>query len=317
MRTHGVTGFVRRLLPHRIRESERGVALLAALLSVALLTLIVLETTESAVLHSHLARNSGNSAGARLLARAAEEGGSAYLGQLLRNREPTTRLTLLPLSFLVLPLGDGDISIRIEDEEGKLNLNQVGDEKHRHTLEALFEELDIDIGLLELVHAWISADQDAGMRAIASGACALAMPCRPRGGPLRSLDELRLIRGFDEKTIARLRPFVTAYRRSDGKKGHKGVNADTAPALVLKVIGCAIEADYPLPLEGFGEELPLEDVCAQEDIADSVGVEYGRRSEYFRIHATGRIGDTLERLETLVRRRGDKLERIYWSERPR
>jgi general secretion pathway protein K len=317
MRTHGVTGFVRRLLPHRIRESERGVALLAALLSVALLTLIVLETTESAVLHSHLARNSGNSAGARLLARAAEEGGSAYLGQLLRNREPTTRLTLLPLSFLVLPLGDGDISIRVEDEEGKLNLNQVGDEKHRTSLEALFEELDIDVGLLALVHAWISADEDAGMRSIASGACALAMPCRPRGGPLRSLDELRLIRGFDESTIARLRPYVTAYRQPDGKNGHKGVNADTAPALVLKVIGCDIDADYPLPLQGFGKELPLEDVCAKEDIADTVGVEYSRRSEYFRIHATGRIGDTIARLETLVRRRGDKLERIYWSERPR
>jgi general secretion pathway protein K len=296
--------------------SQSGVALLSALLSVALLTLIVLETTESAVLHSHLARNSGNSAAARLLARAAEEGGSAYLGELLRNREPTTRLTLLPLSFVVLPLGDGDISIRVEDEEGKLNLNQVGDEKHRRTLEALFEELDVEVGLLDLVHAWISADKDEGMRSIASGACVLAMPCQPRGGPLRSLDELRLIRGFNEETIERMRPYLTAYRRPDGKPGHKGVNADTAQALVLKVIGCDIEADYPLPLQGFGKELPLKDICSNEDIADSVAVEYGRRSEYFRIHATGRIGDTFQRLETLVRRRGDRLERIYWSERP-
>ena len=294
-------------------RSQRGLALVSALLSVALLTLIVLETTDSAVLHSHLARNTGNSSGARLLAIAAEEGGSAYLGQILRTGEPTTRMILLPLSLVVLPLGDGDVSVRVEDEEGKLNLNRITEEKTRAAIERLFLELGLDTAPLDSVAAWISADKDDAARGLARSACILNMPCEPRGGPLRSLDELRLIRGFDDRTIDMLRPFLAAYRREDGKPGHDGVNADTATTLVLRAIGCEIDADYPLPLQGFSKELPLEDICAADDVKDSVPLEFGRRSEYFRIYATGRIGDTYETVETLVQRRGDKIRRIHWS----
>jgi len=190
-----------------MKSNERGIALVSALLSVALLTLIVLEATDAAMLHSHLARNAGDSSAARLLARAAEEGGSAYLGQMLRTREPTTRLSLLPLSLVVLPLGAGDVSIRVEDEEGKLNLNQIADRPHRRALEKLFESLELDVALLDSVAVWVDADAGPGEASLAAGTCALPFPCQPHGGPLRSLEELRLIQGFDEKTIDSLRPF--------------------------------------------------------------------------------------------------------------
>ena len=300
-----------------MKINERGLALVSALLSVALLTLIVLEATDAAMLHSHLARNAGDSAAARLLARAAEEGGSAYLGQILRTKEPTTRLSLLPLSLVVLPLGAGDVSIRVEDEEGKLNLNQIGDSAHRMALANLFEGLDLDTSLLDSVTTWIAADAGPGEASLAAAACALPFPCQPHGGPLRSLDELRLVQGFDGKTIDRLRPFLTAYRQDDGKPGHKGVNADTASARVLAAAGCDIDESYPMPLQGFGKDLPLEDICPAENRKNGIPVRYGQRSEYFRLFATGRVGSTIESLETVARRQGNRLERLYWSERMR
>lgn len=300
-----------------MKTKERGIALVSALLSVALLTLIVLEATDAAMLHSHLARNAGDSSAARLLARAAEEGGSAYLGQMLRTKEPTTRLSLLPLSLVVLPLGAGDVSIRVEDEEGKLNLNQVADGPHQEALLQLFEGLDLDTSLLDSVAVWVAADQGPDEAALAAAACGLPFPCQPHGGPLRSLEELRLIEGFDDKTIDRLRPFATAYRRSDGRDGHKGINADTASARVLAAAGCEIDESYPMPLQGFGKDLPLDDICPAENREGGIPIKYGQRSEYFRLFATGRVGSTIESLETVARRQGDRLERIYWSEQSR
>ncbi|MDG1957247.1 MAG: type II secretion system protein GspK [Candidatus Binatia bacterium] len=300
-----------------MKSNERGIALVSALLSVALLTLIVLEATDAAMLHSHLARNAGDSSAARLLARAAEEGGSAYLGQMLRTREPTTRLSLLPLSLVVLPLGAGDVSIRVEDEEGKLNLNQIADRPHRRALEKLFESLELDVALLDSVAVWVDADAGPGEASLAAGTCALPFPCQPHGGPLRSLEELRLIQGFDEKTIDSLRPFLTAYRRSDGRDGHQGINADTASARVLAAAGCEVDENYPMPLQGFGKDLPLDDLCPAENRKDGIPIKYGQRSEYFRLFATGRVGSTIESLETVARRQGDRLERLYWSERSR
>ena len=300
-----------------MRIGERGIALVSALLSVALLTLIVLEATESAMLHSHLARNAGDASAARLLARAAEEGGTAYLGQMLRTKEPTTRLSLLPLSLVILPLGAGDVSIRVEDEEGKLNLNQIADPAHRRALEQLFESLELDPALLDGVAVWVAADKGPGEASLAAGSCSLPFPCQPHGGPLRSLEELRLVEGFDDKTLDALRPFVSAYRRKDGRAGHEGVNADTASARVLAAAGCAIDENYPMPLQGFGRDLPLEEICPAEDRPDGIPIKYGQRSEYFRLYATGRVGTTLENLETVAQRRGDKLERLYWSEQSR
>ena len=300
-----------------MREQEKGIALISALLSVALLTLIVLEATDAAILHSHLARNAGDSAAARLLARAAEEGGSAYLSRILRNQEPTTRLALLPLSLVILPLGEGDVSIRVEDEEGKLNLNRVGDPAHRLALEQLFAGLELDPSLLANVAVWIEANKGPSEASLAAAACTLPFPCQPHGGGLRSLEELRLIKGFNEKIVGAIRPFVTAYRPAEGDLGHKNINADTASARVLAAAGCEIDASYPMPLEGFGKELPLSEICPAEASADRLPIQYGRRSEYFRLFATGRVGTTLESLETVARRRGNKLERVYWSEQSR
>ena len=300
-----------------MRTNERGIALVSALLSVALLTLIVLEATESAMLHSHLARNAGDASAARLLSRAAEEGGTAYLGQMLRTREPTTRLSLLPLSLVILPLGAGDVSIRVEDEEGKLNLNQINDAAHRKALDQLFEGLELDPALLESVATWVAAGEGPGEASLAAASCTLPFPCQPHGGPLRSLDELRLVQGFDDKTLDLIRPFVSAYRRSDGRVGHAGLNADTASARVLAAAGCAIDESYPMPLQGFGKDLPLEEICPAEDRQGGIPIKYGQRSEYFRLYATGRVGSTIEKLETVAQRRGDRLERLYWSERSR
>lgn len=51
----------------------------------------------------------------------------------------------------------------------------------------------------------------------------------PRNGPLVSIDELRLVRGFDSATVARLAPFVTT------RLGRR-INVNAAPLEVLRTL---------------------------------------------------------------------------------
>ena len=161
----------------------------------------------------------------------------------------------------------GSARLRFEDEGAKLDLNQIiNNQEQRTALEKLFRELDLDPVLLDGVEAWIGDPNGA------RSYCALS-PCEPRGGKLTSLDELRLIRGFDDSVIAKLAPYVTTH-------GEKGVNYNTADPLVLRAIGCA----------DVGPDFRPPDGCKFEQMPDQckpAKPQPIKQSKFFTIHATG------------------------------
>jgi general secretion pathway protein K len=57
-------------------------------------------------------------------------------------------------------------------------------------------------------------------------------PYRAANGPLLSLDELRLIEGFDGRLVDALRPYVTVHPYAGGG----GINLNTAPPHVLSLL---------------------------------------------------------------------------------
>ncbi len=285
---------------------ERGVALLAALLALTLLTLIVLESADFVGVHRHLARRSSNAVAARLLARSAAHGAEAVLiADAEQNPQFTTISGLWARPWAGIPIGSGTIGFQIEDEAGKLDLNRAGDSKHREALEVLFDELDVDPGLVAQVAAWI-APPDPETGAISADArCAdLGVPCTPPGRPMASLDELLAIEGFTPQIVARLRPFVTAF----GIAGRLPINANTAPPAVLRAAGCRIGDDDQAPLEGW----PNDDVpgCEQKRLP------LGLRSNVFRIVASGARGDVTQAVEVVVERRGKSVRRLSWRSVP-
>jgi general secretion pathway protein K len=292
----------------RLADSS-GVALLSALLAVALLTLIVVEMTDATLVGSHLSRNAGNTISAQLLARSAEAVAEALLVDLKkREARKVTLAQGIGVPIPDIPVGDGSAGVVIEDEQGKLDLNEVADAAQRTALENLFEELDIDPALLESIAVWIAEVPDGGPSPDAAGECALTVPCAPPGRPLRSLDELALIKGFDPAIIERLRPYATAF---SGAEGRKGVNINTARARVLTAIGCPVGSDFTAPLDGFESVEDLECDAAVERQA-----MLHLDSNVFSVQARGTVGDTTETLFAVVDRRGSRPKRLYWRERP-
>jgi hypothetical protein len=147
------------------------------------------------------------------------------------------------------------------------------------------------------------------------------MPCAPRQQPLNSLEELLLIRGFDDRAVARLRPYVTAL--PGGGRQRPKVNVATAKPLVLEALGCEAGDSLPPCPVTFGGDDEKVDSWLKEDVenwktsctTEAKGM-LGTTSNVFSILASGTVGDVTQTLRTTVRREGDKVHRLWWQERP-
>lgn len=306
-------------------DRERGVALLSALFAVALLTVIVIEMTDATLVHTNLNRNAGNAMAAQLLARSASIAAESILTDETLNDPDVTCKGNRPWELFGIPVGGGTVHVEIADERGKLDLNSVGNQAQRQVVQRLFSELKLDPGLVDRVAAWIEKPQADGSMATGGGSdyCALSMPCEPRQEPLRSLEELLLIRGFDEDTIRLLRPYVTVIPRAKSGSQAPKVNALTADPLVLTAIGCEASGKLPdCPSIGAGKEKMEEfkkefaewrtSACKDAASAGMVSAE----SNTFSIRTVGMVGDVNQTLRTLIQRSGKRASRLWWQERP-
>ncbi len=286
---------------------QEGLALLSALFSVALLTLIVVEMTEATFVHSHLTRNAGNAIAARLLARSGQIGAE----EALRSAEGgDTALrnfvnTIIDTAPIALPTAQGHVmQIAVRDEAGRLNLNEVV--RYEEVFRQLFAEAGVDPGLVDALRARVDTGQQAGLRDL-SGDCALAQPCDPPRGELRSLEDLRTIRGFDDGVLARLRPYVTAHR----SRRHRGeVNARTALPAVLSALGCEdTESLGPTPRSS-------EDVAAWLEGDPCPGAKPTPKDFFSRLYTVvtiASVGDATQAVESTIEvGRGP----LSWRQRP-
>src|SRR5205085_10819885 len=96
----------------------------------------------------------------------------------------------------------------------------------------LLESLGLSGDLREAVVDWIDADHDlyGGSGAENAYYLSLALPYRAANVPMVQVEELYRIRGFDAKTVAKLRPYVTALPAGTL------LNANTASATVLAAV---------------------------------------------------------------------------------
>ncbi len=136
-----------------------------------------------------------------------------------------------------LPVENGELLGQIEDQQGKFNLNNVVTQGKINVVQlAHFSNLLATLGLpAELADAladWIDADNQPQPRDGAEDAYYLTLdpPYLAANQPLVDVEELSLVRGFDDNVRARLRPYVSALPTATP------VNVNTAPAEVIAAV---------------------------------------------------------------------------------
>lgn len=185
-------------------DRERGYAMVAAVAGIAVFALMALALVQSNQNDIVLV----NAEVGQAKAAAAADAGLAIAlnGLLAKDRANRWSIDGRPRTA---SFGGASLLIRIEDERGKVPINLLDDELAARLMEAI----GLGYGGAARTAAdslidWIDDDEEPRPDG-AEVDYYQSRGIRPRNGPLQSIEELAVIRGFSPKMVEQLKPFVT------------------------------------------------------------------------------------------------------------
>ena len=222
-------------------RGQRGAAIITALLVVALVAI-----TASALLAQQSQALTRTEAGvARAQARAYTDTALHWSRGILREdaRHDADQKTGDHLGepwaagIAALPVEAALVSGTLNDAQGRFNLNNLVrngkvDAASVQIFLDLLETLLLPPDLANAVVDWIDADSDVSSPGGAEDQNYLSRPApyRAANRALVMVDELAYVQGFDARTLAKLRPFVTALAPVTR------INLNTAPIEVVEAV---------------------------------------------------------------------------------
>lgn len=301
------------------KADERGVALLLALLVLALLVALILEFDAEARREYREAAAFRDNFKASMLTRAAVQAARAVLQQdFLRDRQ-TGAMFDGPMDLWAMPIknyaiGDGFLSAQIEDERGKLNLNDLaiesGDELKRKArifrFKRLFEFVQIPPDLVDAIIDWVDRNEVPEP----TGAESLYYqsqrpPYRAANAPLETLGDLRLVKGFTPEIVDRLSRYVTVYP----PEGEALLNLNTADPLVIQALDPAITQTMAMEIvqgRPFRNKVELDRIGSFQEIGAKLRSEYDIKSQYFSARLSITVNETTRTAYAVLRRESNK-----------
>jgi general secretion pathway protein K len=213
----------------------------------------------------------------------------------------------------ILPVDGGTIKVSIEDAQARFNLNSAGDPASLQVMKKLLGELRLDPLLADSLVDWIDPDSNT----LPGGAedvyyLTLNPPYRAANRPMASVDELRLIRGFDAKTVAALLPYVTVLPMATNIINVNTVSPELLAALVqgldLPTAQRIVEGRLGKPfndINAFKSKLP------QGPTQPTAGTSV--KSDYFLVTLDTSIGRHERHSEALLQRfAAEKRTAVIW-----
>jgi general secretion pathway protein K len=332
------------------RHGESGIVLVMVLFFVLLLASAMATFIRRVAIDAGVAMNRDRAQQAESLARGGVRLAEAILLEDVRTRGeqggPDSRHDIWARAGDLDLIDDPDVSlnVRIEDAAARINLNGffkkgVVSDGGREFLEAFFAGViavmpgrpeDLRYEPLELANNlvdWIDKDEVSPDGASESEVYERRdPPTLPPNRPLLSVDELRLIEGFDGDLVDALKPFVGVYPLVGGG----GVNLNTAPPWVLiQMQGGSVVS----PLQPFQEEDVRRIVDAREDGPicggegqdasctpraevlefETLAPESTDHSNVFVVTAVARVVDVERKIEAVIDRAAeDGPKRLSW-----
>lgn len=279
-------------------KQQQGIALITILVMVALATIL------AATIAKRQANTAENTAylmrqnQSLLYAKSAEAFFSELLVDDANNAGAVDHLQenwAKPMP--AFPVEDGFVSGTLQDESGKFNLNSlVNDEGVPNPQAKLwFEKLLLRVGLpeklSEAVIDWQDADDEISGTMGAENSYYQGLPqgYLAANSKFHNVEELKLVRGFEDQKYLQIVDYVSALPASDSK-----VNVNTAPAMLLASLDSKLDINAveqalqkrQANLEHFSN---INDLWATEpfkqvspDVQSQVNALLGVQSNYFK-----------------------------------
>jgi general secretion pathway protein K len=294
---------------------QRGVALIMAVLIVALATILAVNVTFRGMVDQRRAANlfaldqgfevalGAEAWAADILRKDAQDSQTDHLGEIWAK------------SMAALPIdeGVGTVEGRIEDMQGRFNLNNLvfsdgtTNTKAVEQLERILTQLQIEPSWATAIADWIDTDAQPGFPDGAEDSVytGLDPPHLAANMPITRASELMVLPEFGVERFRRLQPYVTAL-----PVGTK-LNVCTAPGIVLDALS-ATQRQFSLNPDDLAKR--RKDACfpTRDDLRGTLGqAEYelikdtlSESSTYFRATVWVTIGTTQFTLYSLLARGG-------------
>lgn len=307
---------------------QRGVAVLLALLTLALVTGLAAAAFAELGVAIDALQGRHDQAQARQLARGAVDWARNVLSEDARTSAVDHLGEAWAIRIPPTPVDDGEVGGEIQDLSGRINLNDLlaGGTESGHTrthFQGLLQIIGVappgSTALTNALLDWLDADDSPRQPGGAESGWYAQQdpPRRPGNAPLVSVEELLQVRGFDAGLLARLAPFVAAL------PADTRINVNTAAPEVLAAIVPGLGVDGARVLVAERERAwfrDLADFKARLPRSGAPGAEadlghLATTSRHFLVTGRARYGVSMIRMEALLDRHQNWAD-ILWLRLP-
>jgi general secretion pathway protein K len=305
-----------------MRGTQRGVALITAVLMVALATMLAVNVAFRGFLDQ---RRSGALFAldqAFEIALGAEAWAADFLKKDLQDTQTDHLGEIWARPLPPLPIDGGTVEGRLEDLQGRFNLNSLvnvdgtTDPEAVKRLERILAALDIEPAWASAIADWVDADTQPGFPDGAEDSVYTGQdpPHLTANMPVTRVSELMVLPGFDAARYARVRPYLSALPVGTP------LNVCTAPGIVLDALSDG-SREFGLNPDDLANR--RKDACfpTLEDLRGALGdAAYDKvknslteTSGYFRATVWVTIGTTQFTLYSLLARSGGQIRPVLRS----
>jgi len=301
-------------------RGEKGFALVITLIIAALLVAVTTTFIHEVYVETSLNRSFTDAQQASLLADSGVAGGRKLLETIVGSQTYSSLLDKWA-GPLEIPDDKGTLRVEITEENGKLNLNSLvfpnGELTETHPMAVrLFTALKVSTDLCDAIVDWTDVnDEPRPGGAETAYYKSLPTPYQAKNASFDTLDELRMVKGYDDKTLAILIPFVTVYGDAQSQ-----INVNTAPAEILAVLNDQMTPELAKRILEYRKTTPIKSpgeitrISGLESIGIGLQTKISVKGSVYRILSHAQVNETTRTVEAVVRINGQQSSVLYWRE---
>jgi general secretion pathway protein K len=304
-------------------KDDRGFALVMTLLITALLVALAVEFATEVFVDTSARQNYVDAQKAGYLAESGVTGGIKSLQFSLARQSFSSYLDpwAKPLEY---DDETGHVTVTIEEESGKLNLNQIFGSngailysQNQEIATRLLKKLGLPLELLDALVDWVDAGTVPPHPAGGKNGYYLSLkpPYEAKNARLDTIEELALVKGFSAPLVRKLRPYVTIYSDMPG-----AININTAPHEIIaalddrmtdSLVNRVLEYRKTTP---FQSPADLGKVPGMETIYQGLMGFTVTKGTVYHILSRATVGETVRIIEAVIRTDGATPTVLYWRE---
>lgn len=284
------------------RNKERGVALITAVLVVAIAAIIATSMMSRQNFDTRRTANIIHRDQAIAYALGAEQWAAIELGKDAQQSDFDHLNEIWAYDLPPLPIEGGYVNGKLEDLNGRFNLNSVLDPIQAERFARLCQALNVDPAFIPALQDWIDSDTEVRENGAEDDSYTLLNPpYRVANQYLADSSELLLVRGVSVQDYNTLSFYISAL------PGESGINVNTASPLLIQSLAPEVVLPDVERIVGIRAQRPYQ------NIDDFVGDEAfaGREikedhlsvgSQYFLLTADVLLGDAPLTLQSVLYR---------------